>query len=165
MVLLYVAWKGGLPRKFAGFVLLGPIKKRSFNLLCVLESRNKRKNHDLLRLRHYICGRKAKKVTQSAAWRREAYKRQRSKSYLDITRLVLLSFKLTWICFKHNLTLWKTVQDWVEHIWTFPSCQVPRCDWTEPNWRQLIKRRYVSGHTAHNSTSVFPTTNQLAHKH
>ena len=34
--MLYVAWKG-LPRKFARFVLFRPIKKRSFNLLCVLD--------------------------------------------------------------------------------------------------------------------------------
>ena len=33
--MLYVARKTGLPRKFARFVLFRPIKKRSFNLLCV----------------------------------------------------------------------------------------------------------------------------------
>ena len=33
---LYVAWKRGFPQKFARFVLFCPIKKRSFNLLCVL---------------------------------------------------------------------------------------------------------------------------------
>ena len=37
VVLLYVAWKRGLPPKFACFVLLRPITKRSFNLLCVLD--------------------------------------------------------------------------------------------------------------------------------
>ena len=36
-VVFYVAWKRGLPRKFARFVLLRLIKKRSFNLLCVLD--------------------------------------------------------------------------------------------------------------------------------
>ena len=36
LLLLYVAWKRGLPRKCARFVLFRPIKKRSFNLLCVL---------------------------------------------------------------------------------------------------------------------------------
>ena len=35
--LLYVAWKRGLPRKFARFVLFRPIKRRSFNLLCALD--------------------------------------------------------------------------------------------------------------------------------
>ena len=35
--MLYVAWKRGLPRNFARFVLLCPIKKRSFNLLCVFD--------------------------------------------------------------------------------------------------------------------------------
>ena len=35
--MFYVAWKRGLPRKFARFVLFRLIKKRSFNLLCVLE--------------------------------------------------------------------------------------------------------------------------------
>ena len=35
--LLYVAWKRRFPRKFARFVLFRPIKKRSFNLLCVLD--------------------------------------------------------------------------------------------------------------------------------
>ena len=34
--MLYVAWKRG-PWKFAPFVLFHPIKKRSFNLLCVLD--------------------------------------------------------------------------------------------------------------------------------
>ena len=34
--MLYVARKRELPRKFARFVLFRPIKKRSFNLLCVL---------------------------------------------------------------------------------------------------------------------------------
>ena len=34
---LYVAWERGLPRKFARFVLFRLIKKRSFNLLCVLD--------------------------------------------------------------------------------------------------------------------------------
>ena len=36
--MLYVAWKRGLPRKFARFFLFRLIKKRSFNLLCVLGS-------------------------------------------------------------------------------------------------------------------------------
>ena len=35
--MLYVAWKKGLPREFACFVLFRPIKKRSFNLLRVLD--------------------------------------------------------------------------------------------------------------------------------
>ena len=35
--MLYEAWKRGLPQKFAHFVLFRPIKKRSFNLLCVLD--------------------------------------------------------------------------------------------------------------------------------
>ena len=35
--MLYVAWKRGLPRKFARFVLFRLIKKRPFNLLCVLD--------------------------------------------------------------------------------------------------------------------------------
>ena len=35
--MLYVAWKRGLPQKFAHFVLFRLIKKRSFNLLCVLD--------------------------------------------------------------------------------------------------------------------------------
>ena len=35
--LLYVAWKRGLPRKFARFVLFRPVKKRSFNPLRVLD--------------------------------------------------------------------------------------------------------------------------------
>ena len=34
--MLYVAWERGFPRKFTRFVLFRPIKKRSFNLLCVL---------------------------------------------------------------------------------------------------------------------------------
>ena len=34
-----VAWKRALPRKFARFVRFRPIKKRSFNLSCVLEGR------------------------------------------------------------------------------------------------------------------------------
>ena len=37
VVLLYVAWKRGFPRKFALFVLFCLIEKRSFNLLCVLD--------------------------------------------------------------------------------------------------------------------------------
>ena len=37
VVLLYVAWKRGFPRKFARFALFRQIKKRSFNLLCVLD--------------------------------------------------------------------------------------------------------------------------------
>ena len=37
--MLYVAWKRGPPRKCARFVLFRPIKKRSFNLLCVLEQK------------------------------------------------------------------------------------------------------------------------------
>ena len=37
IVCLHVAWKRGLPRKFARFVLFLPIKKRSFNLLLVLD--------------------------------------------------------------------------------------------------------------------------------
>ena len=36
-VLLYVAWKRGLPKKIARFVLFRLIKKHSFNLLCVLD--------------------------------------------------------------------------------------------------------------------------------
>ena len=35
--MLYVAWKRGLPRKFARFFLFRPIKKRSFNLVCDLD--------------------------------------------------------------------------------------------------------------------------------
>ena len=35
--MLYVACKRGLLRKFARFVLFRSIKKRSFNLLCVLD--------------------------------------------------------------------------------------------------------------------------------
>ena len=35
--MLYVAWKRGLPWKFACFVLFRPIKKRSFHLMCVLD--------------------------------------------------------------------------------------------------------------------------------
>ena len=35
--LTFCAWKRGLPRKFAHFVLFHPIKKCSFNLLCVLD--------------------------------------------------------------------------------------------------------------------------------
>ena len=35
--MLYVAWKRGLPRKLARFVLFRPVKKHSFNLLCVLD--------------------------------------------------------------------------------------------------------------------------------
>ena len=34
---MYVAWKRGLPRQFARFVLFRLIKKHSFNLLCVLD--------------------------------------------------------------------------------------------------------------------------------
>ena len=34
---MYVAWKRGLPRKFARFVLFRLIKKRSFQLECVLD--------------------------------------------------------------------------------------------------------------------------------
>ena len=34
VVLLYVAWKRGFPRKFARFVPFRLIKKRSFNLVC-----------------------------------------------------------------------------------------------------------------------------------
>ena len=37
VLLLYLAWKRGLPRKCAHFVLFHPIKKRSFNLSCVLD--------------------------------------------------------------------------------------------------------------------------------
>ena len=33
--MLYIAWKRGLSWKFAHFVLFDPIKKHSFNLLCV----------------------------------------------------------------------------------------------------------------------------------
>ena len=33
--MLYVAWKRGVPRKCARFVLFHSIKRRSFNLLCV----------------------------------------------------------------------------------------------------------------------------------
>ena len=36
-LLLYLAWKRGLPRKFARFVLFRLLKKRSFSLLCVLD--------------------------------------------------------------------------------------------------------------------------------
>ena len=36
--MLYVAWKRRLPRKFARFLLFRPIKKRSYNLLCVFGS-------------------------------------------------------------------------------------------------------------------------------
>ena len=36
-LLLYVAWKIGRPQTFACVVLFHPIKKRSFNLLCVLD--------------------------------------------------------------------------------------------------------------------------------
>ena len=36
-LLLYVAWKRGLPPKCAHFVLFRPIKKHSFNLLCALD--------------------------------------------------------------------------------------------------------------------------------
>ena len=35
--MFYIAWKRGLPRKLARFVLFRPIKKHSFNLLCVLD--------------------------------------------------------------------------------------------------------------------------------
>ena len=35
--MLYVAWKRGLPRKCARFVLFRPITKRSFDLLCALD--------------------------------------------------------------------------------------------------------------------------------
>ena len=35
--MLQIAWKRLLPRKVARFVLFRPIKKRSFNLLCVLD--------------------------------------------------------------------------------------------------------------------------------
>ena len=35
--ILYVAWKRRLPRNCARYVLFHPIKKRSFNLLCVLD--------------------------------------------------------------------------------------------------------------------------------
>ena len=35
--MFYVAWKRGLPQKIAHFVLFHPIKKCSFNLLCVLD--------------------------------------------------------------------------------------------------------------------------------
>ena len=35
--MFYLAWKRGLPWKFACFVLFCPIKKLSFNLLCVLD--------------------------------------------------------------------------------------------------------------------------------
>ena len=41
--MLYIAWKRGLPQKFASFVLFHPIKKRSFNLLCVLELSSERR--------------------------------------------------------------------------------------------------------------------------
>ena len=34
---LYIAWKRGLPKKIACFVLFHPIKKLSLNLLCVLD--------------------------------------------------------------------------------------------------------------------------------
>ena len=37
--LFYIALKRGLPREFARFVLFSPIKKHSFNLLCVLDVR------------------------------------------------------------------------------------------------------------------------------
>ena len=45
--MLYVAWKRGLPRKFARFVLFSPVKKRSFNLLCVLNLNNSREKKSL----------------------------------------------------------------------------------------------------------------------
>ena len=35
--MLYIAGKRGLPRRFARFVLFRQTKKRSFNLLCVLD--------------------------------------------------------------------------------------------------------------------------------
>ena len=49
--MLYVAWKRGLPWKFARFVLFGPIKKHSFNLLCVLDLLQKGLSSHLLLFR------------------------------------------------------------------------------------------------------------------
>ena len=37
VLLLYIAWKRGLPQKFARFVLFRLTKKRSFNLFCFLD--------------------------------------------------------------------------------------------------------------------------------
>ena len=48
--MLYVAWKRGFPRKFARIVLFRPIKKRSFNLLCVLDLWSSRS----CLMRHYM---------------------------------------------------------------------------------------------------------------
>ena len=47
--MLYVAWKRGLPRKFARFVLLRLINKRSFNLLCVSDLLSSTFKHIFLR--------------------------------------------------------------------------------------------------------------------
>ena len=49
VVLLYVVWKRGFPLKFASFVLFCLIKKRSFNLLCVLDLSN---YHKAIQLSH-----------------------------------------------------------------------------------------------------------------
>ena len=47
--MLYVAWKRGLSQKFARFALFHPIKKRSYNLLCVLDTQSRFKiSHPLL---------------------------------------------------------------------------------------------------------------------
>ena len=46
--LWYIAWKRGPPQKFAHFVLFCPIKKHSFNRLCILDV------FGVFRNRHYL---------------------------------------------------------------------------------------------------------------
>ena len=54
--MLYAAWKRGLPRKFARSVLFRLIKKRSFNLLCVLDLFSERWQSILFQIFFFFLG-------------------------------------------------------------------------------------------------------------
>ena len=61
--MLYVAWKRGLPRKLARFVLFRPVKKRSCNFLCVLDLFSERWQSTLFHFFHHY-----PKVSNSLKW-------------------------------------------------------------------------------------------------
>ena len=65
MFMLCIAWKRGLPQKFACFALFHPIKKRSFHLLCVLHRQLSR----LCRLCYQTCWKMTKSFPSLSLFR------------------------------------------------------------------------------------------------
>ena len=119
----YVAWKRGLPRKFARLVLFRLIKKRSFNLLCIL---------NILR--------STRKCVYVCVYMLSQFRDLRSMSGLEKQKV--LSYACTHLCRRVCLK-WRVYMPLGGILfwgWTFGGVYIP-CIYSHARWSYLRRFR------------------------